>query len=165
MYPASSIREATPLDSSAISSIYNYYVANSISTFDTEQQTEKQFADKIKSIQKDYPFLVLEENNVVVGYAYAFQWKDKAAYKHTAETTVYIHPDHHGKKYGLRLYNALLSSLPLFDIANAIACITIPNETSEKLHLKLGFTKQGTFSKVGYKFERWIDVGYWQKQV
>lgn len=165
MNAATSIREATPLDSAAICAIYNHYILNSVSTFDTKKQTAKQFAEKIIYIQQNYPFLVLEENNTVVGYAYATQWKDKAAYKHTAETTVYIHPEHHSKKYGLRLYNALLSSLPLYEIVNAIACITLPNEISEKLHQKLGFQKRGTFAKVGYKFEKWIDVTYWQKHL
>jgi len=65
----------------------------------------------------------------------------------------------------LRLYNALLTSLPLFEIVNAIACITIPNDGSIRLHEKLGFFKIGKFDKVGFKHAQWIDVEYWQKQV
>ncbi|HAY88293.1 MAG TPA: phosphinothricin acetyltransferase [Bacteroidetes bacterium] len=159
------IREATQDDLSQIVDIYNHYIKNTLITFDEEPYTVSQLSDKILSLQKNYPVLVMHTGDSVLGYAYAAAWKAKTAYKHSAETTIYIHPDHEGKGLGQRLYNALLSSLALFEVVNAIACITIPNEASIKLHEKLGFKKIGRFDKVGYKMEQWVDVEYWQKHV
>jgi L-amino acid N-acyltransferase YncA len=159
------IREVMAKDHEQMLAIYNHYITQSIITFDKEPYTLVQMTTKIEAAQKDYPVLVAYQDDVILGYAYASQWKTKAAYKHSAETTIYMHPEYHGKGMGLRLYNALLTSLPLFDIVNAVACITIPNEKSIKLHQKLGFEKVGRFEQVGYKNEQWIDVEYWQKRV
>ena len=162
---AVAIREATVGDIPQIVAIYNHYVENTLITFDTELYSTAVFTEKITTLQQDYPVLVAYQADTILGYAYASAWKTKAAYKHSAETTIYMHPDHHGKGVGLRLYHSLLSSLPLFEIVNAIACITIPNEVSIKLHKKLGFHKIGKFDKVGFKMEEWVDVEYWQKHV
>jgi L-amino acid N-acyltransferase YncA len=159
------IREVTAADLSQIQNIYNHYIQHTLITFDLETYSMEQMTDKITALQKDYPVLVAHQANHIVGYAYASAWKTKAAYKHSAETTIYMHPDFKEQGIGTRLYNALLTSLPLFDIVNAIACITIPNEQSIKLHEKLGFNKVGRFDQVGYKHEQWIDVEYWQKSV
>jgi len=159
------IREATIEDANAIASIYNHYITNTVITFDTETISNEAMQQKIKMLQENYPVLVATIGDDIAGFAYGSQWKTKTAYKHSAETTIYMHPDFQGKGLGERLYNALLSSLPLFEIVNAIACITIPNETSIKLHEKLGFKRIGRFDKVGFKKEQWIDVEYWQKHV
>jgi phosphinothricin acetyltransferase len=160
-----SIREVTSEDFDRITAIYNHYVEHTLITFDIEPYTLPQLTDKILSLQKDYPVLVAHDEDTILGYAYAAAWKSKTAYKHSAETTIYMHPDHHGKGVGKRLYHSLLSSLPLYEIVNAIACITVPNDASIKLHQKLGFEKIGRFNKVGYKMEQWVDVEYWQKHV
>ncbi len=159
------IREAKPTDAAEIAAIYNHYVANTVITFDVEPISDEDMLSKITTLQKNYPVLVATIGDTVAGFAYGSQWKAKAAYKHSAETTIYMHPEYQTKGLGLRLYNALLTSLPLFDIVNAIACITIPNDASIKLHEKLGFYKVGRFDKVGFKKETWIDVEYWQKHV
>ncbi len=153
-----SIREVTSKDFDQITAIYNHYVQHTLITFDIEPYTLPQLAEKILSLQKDYPVLVAHDEDTILGYTYAAAWKTKTAYKHSAETTIYMHPDHHGKGVGKRLYHSLLSSLPLYEIVNAIACITVPNDTSIKLHQKLGFEKIGRFNKVGYKMEQWIDA-------
>ncbi|PCJ64516.1 MAG: phosphinothricin acetyltransferase [Bacteroidetes bacterium] len=159
------IREAQVSDAGPITNIYNYYIRETILTFDLDEIGISDFEKKIPTIQKSYPFIVATQNNRVIGYAYASQWKTKAAYKHTAETTIYMNPDDRSKGTGLRLYNALLSSMPLYDLVTAIGGITIPNEASIKLHKKLGFHKVAEFKKVGFKFDEWIDVEYWQKHV
>ncbi|MDB4161657.1 GNAT family N-acetyltransferase [Bacteroidia bacterium] len=162
---STAIREANQEDAGSIADIYNHYIENTVITFDTETISTDAMHHKIAELQDKYPVLVITLGIDIAGFAFGSSWKTKAAYKHCAETTVYIHPDFQGNGLGLRLYNALLSSLPLFDIVNAIACITIPNQASIKLHEKLGFKKIGRFDKVGFKKEEWIDVEYWQKQV
>ena len=159
------IREANLEDAGVIAGIYNHYIEHTVITFDTETISAETMHHKMVTLQEKYPVLVITLGSDIAGFAYGSSWKTKTAYKHCAETTVYIHPDFQGKGLGIRLYNALLSSLPLFDIVNAIACITIPNQASIQLHEKLGFKKIGRFDKVGYKQEEWIDVEYWQKQV
>ncbi len=159
------IREATADDAVQIAAIYNHYIENSTATFDTEKQSAAFVAERLATLQKGYPFLVAHQGDTIVGYAYASTWKTKPAYKHSAETTIYMHPDYHAKGVGLRLYNALLTCLPLYQIVNAIACLTVPNEASEGLHQKLGFKRVGRFDKVGFKNEQWLDVEYWQRYV
>jgi phosphinothricin acetyltransferase len=156
------IREATTKDATSITAIYNHYVRETVITFDLEERNESYFADKITVLQKDYPFLVATNNEEVIGYAYASPWKQKDAYKHTAETTIYMDHRNTSKGVGLRLYNALLTSLPLFEIVNAIGGTTVPNEKSVSLHKKLGFIKVAEFNKVGFKFNQWLNVEYWQ---
>ena len=159
------IREVKAEDVIDITKIYNHYVENTTITFDLALCTEEEMEQRINSIKANYPFLVVTEDDEVVGFAYASKWKDKAAYQFCAETTIYLHPNAVSKGLGLRLYNALLTALPLYDIATAIGCITIPNPESIAMHEKLGFKKAGEFEHVGFKFEKWINVGYWQKHI
>ena len=162
---ATAIREANPEDARSIANIYNHYIENTVITFDTETISTDAMHHKIAELQDKYPVLVITCDNEVAGFAYGSSWKTKTAYKYCAETTIYMHPSFQSKGLGIRLYRAVLASLPLFDIVNAIACITVPNDASIKLHEKLGFRRVGRFDKVGYKKETWIDVEYWQKQV
>lgn len=159
------VREVTMDDVIDITKIYNHYVENTTLTFDLAPITEPEMEVKINTTKKNYPFLVITEDDEVVGFAFAAQWKAKAAYQFCAETSIYMHPNAISKGLGLRLYNALLSALPLYDIATAIGCITIPNPESIALHEKLGFKKVGEFENVGFKFEKWINVGYWEKKI
>ncbi len=159
------IREASTADFPQILNIYNHYIQHTLITFDVEVYTLSQMTEKLIAIQKNHPLLVAHQDEVILGYAYAAAWKSKEAYKHSAETTIYMHPEHKGGGIGTRLYRGVLASLPLFDVVNAIACITIPNEESIHLHQKLDFVKVGRFEKVGFKHEQWIDVEYWQKSV
>ncbi|MGB0849669.1 MAG: GNAT family N-acetyltransferase [Bacteroidia bacterium] len=159
------IREANQSDVQKITDIYNHYVRETVVTFDLTERPISFFSEKMAVLQKDYPFLVATEDDIPIGYAYASPWKQKDAYKQTAELTIYMDHSNLGKGIGLRLYNALLSSLPLFDIVTAIGGITVPNETSVKLHEKLGFKKVAEFEKVGFKFDKWLNVEYWQRPV
>ena len=158
------IRQATSQDFASIAEIYNYYILNSHSTFELDPITDDEMGTRIKKVQDTFklPWRVLIEENQVVGYAYATQWKARKAYARTTETSVYIHKDHFGMSYGRTLYGNLIDQLKMLGYHTLIGGISLPNDASVRLHESLGFQKIGTFKEVGYKFDRWIDVGYWQ---
>ena len=158
------IRDAKPEDASLIVPIYNYYVLHSHATFETEPVSNKEMEHRIKKVQEEFelPWLVLEENETILGYAYATQWKPRKAYRHTTEISVYLSKDQNGKGYGKALYAELISQLKSKGYHAVIGGISLPNEPSIKLHESLGFHPVAHFKETGYKFDRWIDVGYWQ---
>ncbi len=97
-----------------------------------------------------------------MGYAYATQWKARAAYDFAREVTVYLKPGFENLGYGTKLYRALISILQDSPIHSLIAGIAQPNAASVALHEKLGFKKVGEFEEVGLKFGRRVNIGYWQ---
>ncbi|MBQ6716290.1 MAG: N-acetyltransferase [Clostridia bacterium] len=153
------IRPARPEDAKAISEIYRYYVENTAITFDTVAPTENEFSERIADIQKNYPYLVMEEEGKVTAFAYAHAYKEKAAYDPTVELTVYTDHTLLGKGRGRAIISALLDELKKDSRRyTAIADITSPNERSEKMFLSLGFQKVSEFKFVGYKFGQWQTV-------
>ena len=157
------IREAVAQDAEDIAGIYNHYIAHTIITFEEEAVTAADMADRIREIQSfQLPWLVAEQDNRVVGYAYASKWKGRCAYRFSAEVTVYVSPDHFGKGIGSKLYGRLLPVLRSSGMHAAMGGIALPNEASIRLHEKMGFVKVAQFKEVGFKFDTWIDVGYWQ---
>jgi len=156
------IRNLKITDAKQIADIYNYYVLNSVVTFDEVPFTETAFRDRIFSISSTYPFLVYEEENMVLGYAYANMFRQKPAYKNTVETTIYLANEAQGKQIGTKLYGSLLNLLRDQKYHVAIGGLTLPNEASVKLHEKLGFEQVAHFKEVGYKFNQWLDVGFWE---
>ncbi len=159
------IRNVQIPDAEQIATIYNYYVKNSIVTFDKDVFTRHDFEERIKIISKEYPFIVYEKNNIILGYAYANKWREKPAYKHTVESTVYLKPSAFGKKIGTQLYKHLIDKLKTQKFKVIIGGLSLPNDASIKLHEKLGFKKVGHFKKVGKKFGKLIDVGFWQLNI
>ncbi len=162
LYPM--IRSATAQDYSQLATIYNHYIVNTHSTFEMNAVSPSEMGNRIERVQTHFnlPWLVIAEDEVPVGYAYATQWKPRSAYAKTTETSIYLHQDHFGKGYGTQLYTALISQLRQLGYHALIGGISLPNEPSIKLHEALGFKAIGSFKEVGYKFDRWIDVGYWQ---
>lgn len=156
------IRNAVCDDAASIAAIYNYYVLHSVITFEETPIPVADMAERIAVVQTKYPWLVYEENGIVIGYAYASQWKVRAAYRHTVETSIYLHPHHTGRKIGCKLYTHLIDSLNNTDIHAIIGGIALPNDASVYLHESMGFHKVAHFREVGFKFEKWVDVGYWQ---
>jgi L-amino acid N-acyltransferase YncA len=157
------IRAAQSRDSQAIGDIYNHYVRTSIVTFEEEPVTVAEIARRIEEVQSaSLPWLVAEQDSTVAGYACATPWRTRAAYRFSVEITIYLAPGHAGRGIGSMLYSQLLPSLQAQRIHAVVGGIALPNEASIALHEKFGFRKVAQFQEVGFKFNRWIDVGYWQ---
>ena len=157
------IRNAVLSDAVEICSIYNYYVNNTTITFEEIPVSVKEMEKRILGItSKSLPWIVYESDKKIVGYAYASKWKERSAYRYTVESTVYLNKDELGKGIGSILYRNLLEELRNRNFHSVIAVIALPNEKSQKLHEKTGFTKAAYFSEVGFKFNKWLDVGYWE---
>jgi len=157
------IRPANRNDAEAIVGIYNHYIADTIITFEEQPVSRQDMADRIAEVQgAGFPWLVAEEAGRVVGYAYASKWKGRCAYRYSVESTVYLAPDAAGKGLGTALYAALFTQLRQLGLHVVVAAIALPNPASTALHEKFGMTQVAHFREVGFKFERWLDVGYWQ---
>ncbi|MDQ3800582.1 MAG: N-acetyltransferase family protein [Acidobacteriota bacterium] len=150
-------------DAAQIAEIYNYYVRNTHHTFETDAIDTGEMRRRIGAIGEDYPFLIAEEEGEILGYAYATKYKERAAYKHSAEVSVYVKNNLKRKGIGALLYRKLFDVLSEMTQLHAIiAGIALPNDASVRLHEKFGFEKVAHFREVGFKFGRWIDVGYWE---
>ena len=157
------LRPATTADAAALAAIYNHYVRNTIVTFEEEPVSVKEVAGRIEeTLENGFPWLVWAEGGKVVGYAYANKWKSRCAYRYSVEATVYLDKDATGRGLGTRLYTALIAELKESKIHGIIGGVALPNDASVALHEKLGFVKIGQFREVGWKFGKWIDVGYWE---
>ncbi|WP_100615091.1 GNAT family N-acetyltransferase [Confluentibacter citreus] len=156
------IRNVNIHDAKQIVDIYNYYVLNSIVTFDQIPFSEQDFKERIETISSQYPFIVFEEDHHILGYAYANMFRQKPAYKHTVETTIYLKHDVQGRQIGSALYIELLKTLKDQNYHAIIGGLTLPNDASVRLHEKLGFKQVAHFKEVGFKFNKWLDVGFWE---
>ncbi|WP_229505372.1 arsinothricin resistance N-acetyltransferase ArsN1 family B [Massilia mucilaginosa] len=157
------IRNAEAGDAGAIVSIYNHYILTTTISFEEESVSEQAMASRIADIQAGaLPFLVLTDGDTIAGYAYATKWRVRHAYRFAVESSIYLLPGHGGKGHGAALYTALLARLAEGGFHMVIGGIAQPNQASVALHEKFGFRKVAHFSEVGFKFGRWIDVGYWE---
>lgn len=157
------LRAATPADAAAIAAIYNHYVLHTRVTFEEEAVTTADMTQRITdTLADEIPWLVWEENGRVLGYTYASKWKSRCAYRFALETTVYLDQAATGRGLGTQLYTALIAALRPTGKHCLIGGIALPNPGSVALHEKLGFQKIGQFKEVGWKFNEWIDVGYWE---
>ncbi|RVT94523.1 GNAT family N-acetyltransferase [Sphingomonas crocodyli] len=156
------IRAATPADIPAIAAVYAPYVRDTVISFELEPPSEAEMARRMAGIAARYPYLVIEEDGVVQGYAYAGAFNDRAAYRWVTETTIYLAASAKGRGLGRRLYTALLDDLRARGFNAATGKISLPNPESVGLHEKLGFTLVGAHHKVGWKFDAWWDMGVFQ---
>ena len=156
------IRNVQIEDAQELLDIYNYYVVNTVITFDLEALSLDAFKEKITTVSDDYPFIVYEENGEILGYAYGSKFRPKPAYNNTAESTVYLKHGAQGKQIGSKLYNELLFLLKQKNVHVVLGVLTLPNEASVKLHEKFGFKEVAHLKEVGLKFGKWQDVGFWQ---
>jgi phosphinothricin acetyltransferase len=160
---AATIRNVELRDAKAVAAIYNHYVTTSIVTFEEESVTASEIARRIEEVQStSLPWLIGETRSQLSGYAYATRWRTRSAYRFAAEVTVYVAPGSAGRGIGSKLYAHLLPKLRSAGIHSVIGGIALPNQASVALHEKFGFRKAAHFEEVGFKFGRWIDVGYWQ---
>lgn len=157
------IRAAASADVACIAAIYNHYVTQTVVTFEEEVVPAAEIARRIENVRSvSLPWLVAEQAGRVVGYAYAAKWQSRSAYRFSAEVTVYLGPEDTGRGIGSNLYAELFPILQARGIHAVIGGIALPNEASVALHEKFGMRKVAHYHEVGFKFGRWIDVGYWQ---
>ncbi len=157
------IREADEKDFFEIAKIYNHYLRSTVITFEEVGLDSVEVKSRISKVASSgLWWLVAEEDNHIAGYAYASKWHERPAYRKTVEATIYLNPGSVGKGLGSALYKQLLKLLKSKGFHVAIGCIALPNEASVKLHEKLGFKKVAHFEELGFKFGKWVDVGYWQ---
>jgi phosphinothricin acetyltransferase len=159
------IRAAKPSDAQAIANIYNPYVLATTITFEEAAVSTEEMSARIESVTTEFPWLVWEHDGLVAAYAYATQWKARAAYRQTVESAIYVDRSLSGQGVGRRLYGALLADLQMQGVHAVLGGIALPNEPSVKLHERLGFEKVGQLHEVGWKLGRWVDVGYWEKRL
>ncbi len=158
------IRAATAADASALADIYNPYVLDSTITFEETAVSSPDMAARVaETVGGGLPFLIAHAEGTPLGFAYASKWKGRCAYRHSAETTIYVGRDHWRCGVGTALYVRVLDILQRGGYHAVIGGIALPNESSVRLHEKLGFAQVARFREVGYKFGKWIDVGYWQR--
>jgi len=157
------LRPVRPSDADALAAIYGHYALNTIITFEEEAVPADAMRARVLEITRTLPWLVAVEGGEVAGYACAAPWKARAAYRHTVESAVYLRPGSTGRGLGTRLYAELLRLLTKGGVHAVIAGIAQPNPASVALHEKMGFRPAGRFEEVGFKFGKWIDVGYWER--
>ena len=163
------IRAVVINDARQIVDIYNHYITHSMATFEEDPIEPESLSKRIQeTLDNDLPWFVAEEiceqtqESQVIGYAYASKWKGRCAYRYSVEVTVYLSPELSTKGWGTKLYEALFLALKQKSIHIVMAGISLPNEASIALHEKFGMKKVAHFDEIGFKFNQWVDVGYWQ---
>lgn len=165
-----SVRDAVLEDAERILEIYAYYVQNTAISFEYDVPTLSEFQTRMIHTMKRYPYLVIEGDKTIQGYAYAGPFVRRAAYDRSCELTIYLDPGMHKCGLGRKLYESLEDRLREMGILNLYACIGYPeiedeylNRNSADFHAHLGFTMAGRFHKCGYKFHRWYDMIWMEK--
>lgn len=158
------IRSVESEDITSIVEIYNHFITETTVTFETNIITPEDIRSRVAKVHSDeLPWLVASDaQGKVIGYAYASKWRERFAYRFSVEITVYLSHNAVGNGLGTQLYKALFSELKSRSIHSVIGGITLPNQASVALHEKFGLEKVAHFKEVGFKFDQWLDVGYWQ---
>lgn len=157
------IRPAKREDVPAILAISNWAAVHTPANFAIEPETVESWIRSFDDTYRMHPWLAAtDEGGQVIGFAKASPHRSRCAYAWSADLSVYVHPDHHGRGVGRALYARLIPILRKQGYVTLIAGITAPNPASERLHESVGFRSAGVFRRVGWKFGRWHDVGYWQ---
>lgn len=160
-----SIRIARPEDAEAILGIYAPYIENTSVTFEYEVPSVSEFAVRMENIQKKYPWIVYEENEEILGYAYGGPMLTRAAYQWTVESSVYVSEKVKGKGIGSQLYDVLLDTLTKQGFCVCYALVIAENAASVKMHEKYGFSRVGFLENSGYKFAGWHSVIIMEKRL
>ncbi|HWH96514.1 MAG TPA: GNAT family N-acetyltransferase [Baekduia sp.] len=160
-----SIRAATERDAAACAAIYAPYVTGSAVSFEVEAPSAATMAQRIAAFTATHAWLVLEDGGRVVGYAYGHAFAERAAYRWSCETSIYLELGRRRTGGGRALYEALLERLAARGFRRAIAGMTLPNEASNGLHRALGFEPVGVYRRIGYKDGAWHDVAWVQKTI
>ncbi|WP_426105977.1 arsinothricin resistance N-acetyltransferase ArsN1 family B [Massilia sp. TSP1-1-2] len=157
------LRDATADDACAIAAIYNHFVRTTTISFEEEPVSEADMQMRIAAVHSAaLPWLVATIDGKVAAYAYATPWRVRPAYRFSVESSVYVAPEAARHGLGRALYGALFERLRNAGRHLVIGGIALPNDASIGLHESMKFDKVAHFSEVGFKFGRWVDVGYWQ---
>ena len=162
------LRAAEAKDCNAICEIYNFYIQNSVVTFDEQNMEISQWQEKLTYLNKQkLPFIVAEsDNGELLGFAYVAPWRQKSAYRTTVEDSIYLRAAATGKRVGTKLLEELLKLSKQAGVKEVVAVISDSGaESSVRLHERFGFKKQGHLAKVGFKFDRWLGTILMQKSL
>lgn len=164
------IRDAVLDDAAHILEIYDYYVTHTAISFEYETPSLADFRKRMDTTMRRYPYLVIETDGRIAGYAYAGPFKERAAYDHSCELSIYLDRNVHRLGLGRKLYEAIEQRLKAMGILNVYACIAFPEQDDEYLtrnsadfHSHMGFEKVGEFHQCGYKFGRWYHMIWMEK--
>ena len=157
-----SARDATVADAAACAAIYAPYVTDTCITFEFTPPTASEMAERITAAQREHAWIVLEDEEGVIGYAYGGTFRSRAAYQATCEVSVYLDRERRGRGAGRALYEELLPRLAKRGMRTAVACMTLPNDPSLALHRAVGFEDVGIMRGVGRKHGGWHDVAWAQ---
>lgn len=156
------VRLAGEADVPRIQAIYNHYITTSTATFEEHELDLPQVRARIDKVRSTgFPWTVVG-GETIEGYAYARPWHERAAYRYSAEVSLYVAPGCLQRGVGTALYRDLLTRLSTAGMRTAIGGVALPNPASVALHEKFGFEKVAHYKAVGFKFDRWIDVAYYQ---
>jgi len=157
------VEPARSEDIHEIAVIYNHYIRTSFSTFEEQALSDNEVETRVQKVRDAMlPWLVARGGGGVVGYCYGRPWHERAAYRCSVETSLYVAEGASGQGIGTAMYTALLKEIQSKGFKTAIGGISLPNPASVALHEKFGFQKAAHYHSVGFKFNEWVDVGYWQ---
>jgi len=160
------IRDATPDDAEAIAAIYGHHVLHGTASYDVVPPPAAYLQDKIAAVTAaGWPFLIGEREGLVVGYAYATQFRDREGYRFTAEDSIYVHPDQMGQGIGGALLDALIERSVAFGFRTLIEVIGGGAAASVAVHASRGFREVGRLHAAGYKNGCWLDNVYMQLEM
>lgn len=160
------IRPVQESDAEAIAAIYAHHVLHGTASYEIEPPSVDQTIEKIRRVtQPGWPFVVAEEEGIVVGYAYATQFRDRAAYRFACEDSIYVASEKTRRGIGRLLLEALMDRSALFGFRTIVAVVGGAEPGSIALHESCGFREVGRLTKVGFKFGRWLDSVYMQRDL
>jgi phosphinothricin acetyltransferase len=161
------IRQALPADAADIASIYRHHVLHGTGTFEEEPPTTVDMEQRLTNVlERSWPWLIAEQDGAIAGYAYAAQFRDRPAYRFAGEDSIYVHPDHVGAGVGGALLDRLMEASRQAGFQRLFAVIgDSDNRASIRLHARAGFEQCGLLDKAGFKFGRYLDVVFMQREI
>ena len=159
------IRLASPEDSTECQEIYAPYVRDTPISFELTPPTAETVENRIERTLDTLPWLIFESGDDILGYAYAGQYRARAAYQWVVESSVYVDGDHHRRGIACGLYTSLFEILRLQGYFAVLAGMTLPNPSSVEFHRAMGFEPIGVYEDIGYKDGQWYDVEWMQRQL
>lgn len=159
------IRQANINDSQDILDVYKYYITDTVASFEIDVPTIEVFSKRVHDISENYPYILCYSDDELLGFAYAAQHRERAAYKYDVDVSIYVKNGNLQQGIGTKLYQRLFEELSNLEFYNAYSGITLPNEKSVNIHHKFGFKDIGVYTKTGYKMGKWLDVLWLEKQL